>query len=76
MPMPESDQDRPARILANVSLPFSLPTLRLRFCILRGASKLFSLGFARLSKLTCLLLCGLTDIFYRRAPLDEVCVLR
>jgi type IV secretory pathway VirB10-like protein len=43
----ESDQDRTGRILANVNLAFSLPTLRRRFCILRSASKLFSLGFAR-----------------------------
>jgi hypothetical protein len=66
-PNAESNQDRLGRILANVSLAFSLPTLRLGFCIFRSASKLFSLALRRLSKLICLLPCGLTDIFYLRA---------
>jgi hypothetical protein len=60
----ESRQDRLGRILANINLTFSLPTLRLGFRILHSAAKLFSLALRRPSKLICFLPCGLTNIFY------------
>jgi hypothetical protein len=59
----QSNQDRLARILANISLTFSLPTLRLGFRILHSAAKLFSLALRHPSKLICFLPC-LTNIFY------------
>ena len=64
----ESHQDRLGRVVANVSFAFCLPILRLRSrirpCTLRCASELLSLALRRPSKLICLLLYGLMDIFY------------